>query len=130
MLLVRTPYAYCVSAISYRRLIAEYQRSKSRIKLELKIVVMMVKVQHDQLKEWFSIIVNIVKISVVLICGHYVHIQRESATSSLVKSNLYNHPDEHKAQGNLTVRKLVTVFLLIELVTPKSGFFASNILKN
>ena len=72
---------YCVGAISYTRLIAEYQRSKSRIKLELKIVVLMVKVQHDQLKEWSSITVNIVMTSVVLICGHYVHIQRESSSS-------------------------------------------------
>ena len=96
MLLVRTPYAYCISAISYTRLIPEYQLSKPRIKLELKIVIIMVKVQHDHLKEWASIIVNIVMISVVLICGHCVHIQRGSATSGLVTSNLYNHPDEHK----------------------------------
>jgi hypothetical protein len=94
---------------------------------------MMVKVQHDQLKEWSSITVNIVKISVVFICGHYVHIQRESATSGLVTSNLYNHPDEHKVQGKLTVRDLVKVFLLTGLVTPENGFFfffASNIFKN
>jgi hypothetical protein len=91
---------------------------------------MMVKVQHDQLKEWPSVTVNIVVISVVLICGLYVHIQRESATSGLVTSNLYNHPDVHKAQGKLTVRDLVTVFLLTEPVTPESGFFASNMFKN
>ena len=48
----------------------------------------------------------------------------------LVTSNLYNHPDEHKAQGKLAVRDLVTAFLLTELVTPESGFLASNIFKN
>jgi len=93
-------------------------------------VVMMVKVQHDQLKEWSFLTVNIVKISVVFICGHYVPIQRESATCGLVTSNLYNHPDEHKAQGKLTVRDLVTIYLPTEIVTPESGFFASNIFKN
>jgi hypothetical protein len=50
---------------------------------------MMVRVQRDQLKEWSSLTVNIVKISVVLICGYYVHIQREFVTSGLVTSNLY-----------------------------------------
>ena len=86
--------------------------------------------QHDHLKEWSSIIVNIMLISVFFICGHYVHIQRGSATSGLVTSNLCNHPDEHKAQGKLTVRDLVTAFLLTELVTLESGFFALNIFKN
>ena len=89
----------------------------------MKIVVMMVKVQHDQLKEWSSMTVNIVKISVVLICVHCVYIQMESATSGLVTSNLHNNPDEHKAQDKLTVRDLVKVFLLTQLVTHETGFF-------
>jgi hypothetical protein len=46
----------------------------------------------------------------------------ESASSGLVTSNSYNHPGEHKAQGKLTVRDLVTVFLLTELVTHESRF--------
>jgi hypothetical protein len=90
----------------------------------------MVKVQHDQLKEWSFLTVNIVMISVILIGVQYVHIQWESATSDLVISSLYNHSDERKAQSKLTVKDLVTVFLLTELVTPESGFFTSNIFKN
>ena len=63
----------------------------------------MVKEQHDQLKYRSSIIVDIVMISVVSICGHYVHIYRKSASSGLVTTTIYNHPAQHKGQGKLTV---------------------------